>query len=161
MVYMDHKPNENFEILLFDFPRYFNLMFSHIMKLLYREVTQVSSSGLQDESTYTWSTTIVGKELHDDIGTIYYLKNDKLIEKDEDPYFGSRTYTKIGDYDDIPPEKLIPQIGMTEQEVLDSKWGLPKRVNKTTTLYGVNEQWVYEHYKYIYLENGVVTAIQD
>ncbi|MCP3778841.1 zinc ribbon domain-containing protein [Paenibacillus sp. MZ03-122A] len=124
-------------------------------------VTKVLFYGLKDESTYTWSTALVGKEMHDDNGTVYYLKNDKLIEKDKDPYFGSKSYTKIGNYDDIPPEKLAPQIGMTEQEVMDSKWGLPTHVNKTTTAYGISEQWVYDNYKYIYFENGIVTTIQD
>lgn len=37
----------------------------------------------------------------------------------------------------------IPDIGMTEDEVLSSKWGKPKDVNRTTTAYGVSEQWVY------------------
>ncbi|WP_025722548.1 zinc ribbon domain-containing protein [Paenibacillus polymyxa] len=125
------------------------------------EVIKVLFPNSQDKSTYTWSTTLVGNELHADNGAIYYLKNDKLIEKDKDTYFGSTSFVKTGDYEDIPPEKLAPQIGMTEQEVIDSKWGLPKHVNKTTTAYGVNEQWVYDHYKYIYFENGFVTAIQD
>lgn len=28
-------------------------------------------------------------------------------------------------------------------------------------LNGVNEQWVYDGYKYIYLEDGIVTSIQE
>ncbi|MGW8442032.1 tetratricopeptide repeat protein [Paenibacillus sp. S33] len=123
------------------------------------EVTKVMFPNSQDKSTYTWPTTLVGNELHADNGTIYYLKNDNLIAKDES--LGTNSFFKVGNYEDIPPEKLTPQIGMTEQEVIDSKWGLPKHVNKTTTAYGVNEQWVYDRYKYIYFENGFVTAIQD
>ncbi|WP_342428573.1 hypothetical protein [Paenibacillus sp. FSL L8-0158] len=123
------------------------------------EVTKVLSFNSQDESTYTWPVILIGTELHADNGTIYYLKNDKLISKDES--LGVNTFTKIGYYEDIPPEKLAPQIGMSEQEVIYSKWGLPKHINKNTTTYGVNEQWVYDQYKYIYFENGVVTAIQD
>jgi hypothetical protein len=123
------------------------------------ELTKVSFPNSQDKSTHTWSATLVGNELHADNGIIYYLKNDKLVSKDE--VLGSDSYTKIGDYDDIPPEKSDPQIGMTEQEVIYSKWGLPKHVNKTTSAYGLSEQWVYDNYKYIYLENGIVTAIQD
>lgn len=123
------------------------------------EVTKVLSPNSPDESTYIWPVTLIGNELHADNGTIYYLKNDKLISKDEN--LGYNSFTKIGDYEDIPPEKLAPQIGMSEQEVIYSKWGLPKHVNKTTTTSGVNEQWVYDHHKYIYFENGFVTAIQD
>ncbi len=54
-----------------------------------------------------------------------------------------------------------PKIGMTAEEVKKSTWGEPKKINKTTTAYGVSEQWVYYGDKYIYLENGVVTSIQE
>lgn len=54
-----------------------------------------------------------------------------------------------------------PSIGMTAEEVKQSKWGEPKKINKTTTKYGVDEQWVYPNYKYIYLEDGIVTSIQE
>lgn len=54
-----------------------------------------------------------------------------------------------------------PKIGMTSNEVLNTKWGKPKDINKTTTAYGVSEQWVYSSGKYIYLNNDIVTAIQD
>ncbi|WP_156914542.1 hypothetical protein [Cupriavidus sp. amp6] len=47
-------------------------------------------------------------------------------------------------------------------------WGVPNDINRTITKYGTSEQWVYGHYgryassrKYIYLTNGVVTALQD
>lgn len=51
--------------------------------------------------------------------------------------------------------------GMTQQEVLDSSWGKPKSVNKTTTRYGVHEQWVYGNNNYLYFENGILTTIQN
>lgn len=54
-----------------------------------------------------------------------------------------------------------PQIGMTSNEVLNTYWGKPDKVNRTTTAYGTSEQWVYGISKYVYLENGKVTAIQD
>ncbi|MNW56828.1 hypothetical protein D3C74_345730 [compost metagenome] len=123
------------------------------------EMIKVYFPGSQDESSSTWSVSLAGNELHADNGTVYSLKNDKLISKDEN--LGSDSYVKIGDYDAIPPEKSDPQIGMTEQEVIYSKWGMPKHVNKTTTAYGISEQWVYDNYKYIYFENGIVTTIQD
>jgi hypothetical protein len=50
---------------------------------------------------------------------------------------------------------------MTAEEVRNSTWGKPEDINKTTTAFGVSEQWVYSDYKYIYLENGIVTAIQE
>jgi tetratricopeptide (TPR) repeat protein len=53
------------------------------------------------------------------------------------------------------------RIGMTKQEVLDSNWGEPKTINRTTTQYGTNEQWVYYGNKYLYFDNGILTAIQN
>ena len=52
-------------------------------------------------------------------------------------------------------------IGMTSDEVLKSKWGEPRKINRTTTAYGVREQWVYEGYKYLYFEDGILTTIQN
>ena len=54
-----------------------------------------------------------------------------------------------------------PQIGMTAEEVKNSNWGEPKKINKTTFEWGVTEQWCYPNYKYIYLDDGIVTAIQE
>ncbi|OME54136.1 hypothetical protein BSK59_16280 [Paenibacillus odorifer] len=54
-----------------------------------------------------------------------------------------------------------PAIGMTEEKVLLSNWGKPKDINRTTTKYGVDEQWVYSGNRYVYLEDGIVTAVQE
>lgn len=54
-----------------------------------------------------------------------------------------------------------PKIGMTTSELSASTWGNPKDKNKTTTANGVSEQWVYGSGRYVYLDNGVVTAIQE
>lgn len=51
-------------------------------------------------------------------------------------------------------------IGMSEQQALDSSWGRPERVNRTTTAYGTREQWVYGR-NYLYFTDGVLTAIQN
>ncbi|QDX94764.1 hypothetical protein EEL30_22235 [Brevibacillus laterosporus] len=56
---------------------------------------------------------------------------------------------------------LTPTIGMTKEEVLNSTWGKPNNINKTTTANGVHEQWVYSIKKYIYFDNGYVTTIQE
>ncbi|WP_019024046.1 MULTISPECIES: DUF4124 domain-containing protein [unclassified Thioalkalivibrio] len=43
--------------------------------------------------------------------------------------------------------------------------GEPRRVNRTSTAWGDREQWVYRQGKYgqsfVYVEGGVITAIQD
>lgn len=54
-----------------------------------------------------------------------------------------------------------PRIGMHEVQVVLTEWGKPNKINKTTTSYGVTEQWVYGSGRYVYLENGYVTAIQE
>lgn len=54
-----------------------------------------------------------------------------------------------------------PSIGMTAQEVRESTWGKPYEINKDTYSWGTNEQWCYDNYKYIYLENGIVTSISQ
>lgn len=53
-----------------------------------------------------------------------------------------------------------PTIGMTAEEVENSTWGKPEKINTTTYSWGTSEQWVYSTSRYVYLDNGVVTAIQ-
>lgn len=59
-----------------------------------------------------------------------------------------------------PSKPIPPQIGMTADQLLASSWGKPDSVNRTTTAYSVSEQWVYM-FGYVYVENGIVTAIQN
>lgn len=54
-----------------------------------------------------------------------------------------------------------PQIGMTSEQVKKSTWGEPNKINKSTYSWGTSEQWCYPNYKYIYLDNGIVTTIQE
>lgn len=53
------------------------------------------------------------------------------------------------------------RIGMTQEEVLLSSWGRPTKVNRTISASGVNEQWVYEGFNYLYFRDGVLTTIQN
>jgi hypothetical protein len=53
------------------------------------------------------------------------------------------------------------RVGMTAKQVLESSWGKPESVNRTTTASSVNEQWVYGGGSYLYFDNGVLTAIQN
>lgn len=50
-------------------------------------------------------------------------------------------------------------IGATDKHVMLS-WGRPEDINRTITANMVAEQWVYSG-GYIYIENGIVTAIQN
>lgn len=56
---------------------------------------------------------------------------------------------------------MMPQIGMTADQVRRSAWGSPDKINKDTYSWGVKEQWVYNDYGYVYLENGIVTSISE
>lgn len=58
-------------------------------------------------------------------------------------------------------QRIPPQIGMTTEEVRQSTWGEPSDINKTTYAWGTKEQWCYSGYRYIYFEDGIVTAIQE
>ena len=57
--------------------------------------------------------------------------------------------------------KKPPAIGMTADEVRASSWGNPKDINRDTYSWGVQEQWCYSDYRYIYLEDGIVTSISE
>lgn len=68
------------------------------------------------------------------------------------------TYEKV---ESFPEPAKEPSVGMTAQEVLDSTWGKPEKINKSTYAWGVTEQWCYSGYRYIYLEDGIVTSISE
>lgn len=53
-----------------------------------------------------------------------------------------------------------PQIGMGYAELIQTCWGKPLHVNRTETAGGVSDQYVYSGGRYVYIRNGVVTAIQ-
>ncbi|MCJ8161863.1 hypothetical protein [Acinetobacter zhairhuonensis] len=61
--------------------------------------------------------------------------------------------------------RVEPRIGMSAQQAEKSTWGYPDKVNKTTNVYGVSEQWVYRMYRgqsrYLYFTNGILTSMQD
>lgn len=52
------------------------------------------------------------------------------------------------------------KIGMTKEMCIAS-WGEPEKINTTTIGNIMDEQWVYDIGKYLYMKNGVLTAIQD
>ena len=116
-----------------------------------------------------------------------YLKKElekKIKSKDYTSYYSSNEESLVENSGDAELKKLYKQfndaknreelrkekekkkqrgvnIGMTKQQVLDSMWGEPEKINKTTTAYGTSEQWVYPNNNYLYFENGILTAIQN
>ena len=53
------------------------------------------------------------------------------------------------------------RVGMSAQDVFDSSWGKPQKVNRTIGSYGVHEQWVYGGGSYLYFEKGILRTIQN
>jgi hypothetical protein len=53
-------------------------------------------------------------------------------------------------------------VGMTKAQLLQS-WGEPEWGNQTVTAAGTRDQWHYKHraFPYVYLDNDVVTALQQ
>ena len=82
------------------------------------------------------------------------LRTEEAL-KDYNEYISEREEQKKADV------KAEPSIGMTADEVRNSSWGEPKKIHKTTYEWGTSEQWVYSLDRYVYLENGRVTAIQE
>ncbi|HTT97327.1 MAG TPA: hypothetical protein VMF58_04715 [Rhizomicrobium sp.] len=57
-------------------------------------------------------------------------------------------------------EQSTVLIGMTTEQA-EMSWDGPSTVNRTIVSGRVHEQWVYSQGRYLYFENGVLTAIQD
>ena len=51
-------------------------------------------------------------------------------------------------------------LGMSQEEVIQSVWGKPQKINRSTYTFGVHEQWVYGG-GYLYFEDGVLKSIQN
>lgn len=61
----------------------------------------------------------------------------------------------------VERKKKGVSVGMSVQEVLQSSWGRPETVNRTTSARGTREQWVYPGFQFLYFEDGVLTTIQN
>lgn len=108
-----------------------------------------------DEIILTRERTI--REIANDICERYKIDiNNKTLS-------GGEHYTYYYESSNVNfPKKLKqPSIGMTKSEAENSTWGMPNKINKTTTAYGTREQWVYGNGKYLYFENGILTSIQN
>lgn len=82
----------------------------------------------------------------------YALANDKVVEAARVAFAKAEKARK---------KKQGVVLGMSEQDVLDSSWGRPERVNRTTNAYGTREQWVYGGGNYLYFKNGELVSIQN
>lgn len=51
-------------------------------------------------------------------------------------------------------------ISMSQEDVIASSWGKPRKINRTTRANSVREQWVYDG-GYLYFVDGILTTIQN
>jgi hypothetical protein len=51
------------------------------------------------------------------------------------------------------------QLGMTKIEALNSTWGKPDYVNRSSHGNHADEQWFYHGFNYLYFHDGVLTSI--
>lgn len=88
----------------------------------------------------------------------YYAYREELSEKIK-AYDKEEKYRKKINNLTANPQPV--SIGMTMEDVITEGWGRPEKINKTTTAYGISEQWVYAGYRYLYFKDGYLTAIQE
>lgn len=53
------------------------------------------------------------------------------------------------------------RIGMSQQQVLASRWGAPVDIRRSITASHTREQWIYSQQRYLYFDNGRLDAIQE
>ncbi|GAB6989349.1 hypothetical protein [Paenibacillus pini] len=89
------------------------------------------------------------------------LPIDGIINQEEIDYKIAYLEPKAKAIKAEPESKSGVTIGMSKDQVLKSSWGKPKKVYKTTTATGVDEQWVYGSNNYLYFSDGRLTTIQN
>lgn len=103
--------------------------------------------------------------LADEYGTERYsmVHTDDLnwtVSQISDPSV-SWSFVRVTTSPNIPDATLRdPEAGMTADEVRASTWGSPSAIESSETNSGIREQWTYD-FGNIYLENGVVTLVQN
>lgn len=102
-------------------------------------------------------------------GEVFSIENGKVhfryadIDASNNYHLSSSLKTdKILKRESVISEEIKnPLVGMTADEVKQSTWGEPEKINKSTYSWGTSEQWCYSGYRYVYLDNGIVTSIQE
>lgn len=90
------------------------------------------------------------------------IEEEQRIAKDKVKK-AARRVTLIDKYGKANAELILKghvTIGMTA-DMCREAWGNPYKINRSTGVWGVHEQWCYKWGGYLYLENGVLTSIQN
>lgn len=125
-----------------------------------------------NKAIFTFETNNIEYQIvfHDNFLIIESYKDDyyKQLEKSYEPltpwmYYDNKNQMcfEKSPNNEITKKLTVPEIGMTGDEVKQTNWGEPEKINKTTYSWGTTEQWCYSNYRYIYLDNGIVTSIQE
>ena len=119
------------------------------------EIIQSDIAGdISSEYPFNYRFSVVGNILHfDRAGTSYEDADGNLVKVTD-------TLEKTNDISSEVATKGGPQIGMTREEALSTEWGKPKKINTSTYAWGTSEQWVFDNYKYVYVDDGIVTSVQ-
>jgi cell division protein FtsL len=93
------------------------------------------------------------------------LLSDQPVESSQDQANRQIAWAKRQTQVDIAVAERRIFVGMTQAEVIKS-WGSPHKINQTLTARGSSQQWVYKvrgagNDQYVYVDNGVVRAIQS
>lgn len=96
----------------------------------------------------------------EDIPTEYREYYSELIKNEKNDY-DDKKIINVEVNDEVKYKDIPPAIGITREQLKLTSWGLPEDINKTSTEHGVSEQWVYGDGKYVYIDDGIVTAIQE
>lgn len=152
--------------------------FCFIKKEMYKEAGDLLANSKGENKVEsvlrTYISCMNGSAMTDDClkvsDSVFYLHDKKVIDNGEmilliNTLADKRILDARREADKAVEEYnskyFAPEIGMTEEKVLESTWGKPQKINKTTNRYGVSEQWVYGSGRYVYLDDGVVTSIQE
>lgn len=125
-----------------------------------------------NKAIFTFETNNIEYQIafHDNFLIIESYKDDyyKQLEKSYEPLIPWMHYDNKNQMcfekssnNEITKKITVPEIGMTGEQVKQTNWGEPEKINKTTYSWGTTEQWCYSNYRYIYLDNGIVTSIQE
>jgi len=110
-----------------------------------RDITETAAGNLPARERYYRVT------LHDG-RTGYILAADLAAHGAEiDPEMAAAECKRRGD----------PRVGMTATQVEATCWGKPGHINQTHAAGGISDQYVYGDGRYVDLQDGIVTSIQD
>lgn len=93
-----------------------------------------------------------------------FMRNDfvdfMFIKLDKQQYASLMDICADIKYNNAMNKELEPYIGMPKAQLKNSTWGEPTDINITETENHTSEQWCYSNEKYVYVDDGYVSAIQ-